>query len=95
MFSNLPGVFPILVSSWGMTWTRDELPGDKAGPSAYLFPRKAWLAESLLLKVEGWGDKARPALSGDTQPSCSVLAAREMPLSALRWLSAVAYFYLI
>ena len=34
MLSNLPGVFPILVSSWGMAWTRDELPGDKAGPSA-------------------------------------------------------------
>lgn len=36
-----------------------------------------------------------PASSGDTQPSCSVLAAGGLPLSALGWRSAAYHFFLI
>ena len=36
-----------------------------------------------------------PASFGDTQPSGSVLAAVELPLSALGWRSAAYHFFLI
>lgn len=50
----------------------------------------------LLLKVEGRAGQGKgQPIWGHTKPSCSVLAAREMPLSALWWHSAVAYFNLI